>query len=122
MANKDDGSDLLTDISDMGDDLLPNDGEIFTEEFEDDQQDEIDQEADREKQTMKQSAPILDDLFAWFDNEIDNCDSISTALGLAKEKNISREAALEAFDVVRGLLEEKKQSLVNLKEVHLPRH
>jgi hypothetical protein len=113
------GADLLTELGGLESDMMPNDGEAF-QPTEVGQVDEVQQEADREKSMVRASSPIINELLAWFDNEIAATDSVAAVFKVAKEKNMDRDEVLIAFKIVADLLQDKKQSLITLQELYIP--
>lgn len=92
-------------------DELPNDGFYF-------QPQEPQAQTDAksvEKAEAVQLLPVVDDLLAWFDGCIEATDSIATAKSEAIRRELPVETVVVAYDIVRELLEQKKNELRSKK-------
>lgn len=75
------------------------------------------EEASLESVKVTQSLPVLDDLFAWFDEQIILCDSVKNALSLVDtHKNLTEKEALVVCSVMHSLLLNKKENLQSLRD------
>lgn len=87
-------------------DLYPNDGATFYVP-EKPEKEEISAEASR----AHLAYPILDELLAWFDERIAKTDSVAAVKAEAKLRGIPEAAVLEAYDIVREVLQDKRNEL-----------
>ena len=66
-------------------------------------------EAEQAKASIvSQSYPVMEDVAAWFDRQIADCDSRRNILAYAATHNTDPERTALAFDIVRELLEIKR--------------
>jgi hypothetical protein len=120
-----DDTETLTDYQPVSDvvDLYPSSGSDDFSDFDDDRtEDEIQQqEAENTERSMMRSAgtKLTDDVLAWFDTQIRDTDSVAAAVEYARTTNHSVDDTLHAFDIVRDLLERKRDELTALKEEYL---
>lgn len=92
-------------------DPIPSGSTFFIAE-----EDDINKEGKQEeaKQAV-QAAPFLDEVMAWFDEQIQACDSNRLTIDVRERYEVSTDEAITALDIVRQTLEEKKAELSNLK-------
>lgn len=92
-------------------DELPNNGFYFQAD-EPKEQKEI---KAQEKAEAVQLLPVVDSLMDWFDECIKNADSIAIARIEAEKRKLPIETVTTAYDIVRELLESKKNELRSKK-------
>lgn len=105
------------------DDTLPNNGEAFHHQEDDGLTDaeREDREAEQAEAHMVKTAGtgLMDQLDTWFYNEIVATDSVQAVMAYADDNNIPVEDAMRAFNVVKNVLQLKREELNALKEEHL---
>lgn len=87
-------------------DLYPNDGASFY----------VPEKPEKEEMSAEVSRaqlayPILDELLAWFDERIAKTDSVAAVTAEAKLRGLPKETVLEAYDIVREVLLDKRNEL-----------
>lgn len=92
-------------------DPYPNAGEYFQPEVP--AQTKYDNE--EEKKQAAQALPFIDQVSAWFDDMIANTDSVTVVRQEAKRRDVPVEVAVEAYDIVREILQAKKGEFISLK-------
>lgn len=97
----------------LSDDLMPNEGEIFAVAPVED-----DLEESTEKAMVVGSYPILDEIFAWFDTEIEFANDIYK---LDPESKVPLEAQILARKEVKTWLMSSKSRLEVLRDAHIKR-
>ncbi len=95
--------------------LLPNEGGIFHPE----EPEDIKEEEDVEKSMVLSSAPIIPDLLAWFENEVKETDSITAAQQFAQQFKLPEQDVINAFKIVKTIMEIKKENIKTLFEIHI---
>lgn len=95
----------------LSDDLMPNEGSAFYPEVDEDLQ----QEENREKAMIQAAEPLMDDLLLWFQNQIDETDSVSK---IDLTSKVSVEAQIQAQQIVKNKLMVMKVSLEILRTKH----
>lgn len=76
-----------------------------------------------EQGKLSASFPVLDDLIDWFDAEIAKCDSIDniqvtslTINGVKYSRDVSVEGQILAYQLLKGLMHDKKVTFENFRE------
>lgn len=95
----------------MNDDPLPNSATSY---FAPTVPDITAKENENEHKKALESAPFIESIVAWFDQAIEATDSIAAAKEEAKRLDKSFEATSDAYDIVRVLLEQKRNELQSL--------
>lgn len=94
------------------DDVYPREGQYFQPT-----QPEADKQAvSEEVKAAVQARPFLDGVTEWFDEAIANTDSLSTARDEAKRRDVPVDVIVEAYDIVREILINKKGEFESLKQ------
>ena len=96
----------------LSDDLMPTDGEIFSVAHDEDV------EESEERAMVLSSAPILDEIFEWFDTEIEFANDIYK---LNVESKVPIEAQILARQEVKNWLMSSKSRLEVLRDAHIKR-
>lgn len=65
-----------------------------------------------ERRAAEEAMPFLDGVIAWFDEVIEQTDSNKLVRVTADTKQVSHEVASVAFDLVRELLEDKREEFI----------
>ena len=91
---------------------MPNEGSTF---FQPDVPDETKALIEEEKKKLTESVPFIDNVDAWFEEQLLKMDSIQFALIEAKKREKPVEAMLVAIDILCDLLSEKRAEFSNLK-------
>jgi hypothetical protein len=101
-----------SDLEFIGDDatLMPNDGEAFTEN----EDEEAKQELDEDKSMFQGDPALIQAVFDWMQAEEDDCDSIVAAKALAKAEGVPLESAIEAMNLVRKIFQIKRVSFQDI--------
>lgn len=95
----------------MDNDFMPNDSTFFVPEVP-----EITQQANTDELVKTaQALPVIEDLIAWFEGAIEATDSNKAMREDAKSRGVSIEVASTAYEIVRELLEVKKQEFESLQ-------
>lgn len=69
-----------------------------------------------ERHEAAQIMPVVDDLIAWFDKLIADCDSIKVARTTAKEEKTGMDVTTLAYDIARKVFEVKRSELKGKKD------
>jgi hypothetical protein len=93
----------------MDSDPLPR--EYFIPEAPRETSDAVKEEFKKAEQAM----PFIDGVTEWFDLAIDNSNRIDIVILEAKRREIPVEVAVQAYDMVREILEQKKGEFDSLK-------
>lgn len=117
----------MTDDDNLISDIMPSTSESYQPE--DDGEDyrtedeKADERAEQDERHMMRTAGLglTEELIKWFDNEVKATDSVKAAMAYAAENGLEGNIpdVLRAFDIVRAVLEIKRDNLVALKEEHL---
>lgn len=94
----------------MQDDPIVNASSYYSPEVPAETKAANEEEAKRAAEAM----PFINEVIEWFDVAIKNTDSIRIAKAEAERRGKSVEVVAEAYDIVRELLEGKKNELQNL--------
>lgn len=78
-------------------------------EPEPDEDDEYEEQ--HERTTIATALPLMEELLEWFDEQIKGCDSIEQLIKTQKLTGLDLEASLHAHDIVRDLLESRRDNL-----------
>lgn len=87
-------------------DLYPNDGASFYVP----EKPEV-EEMSAEVSRAQLAYPILDELLAWFDERIARVNTVEAVRAEAKLRDLPIETVLEAYDIVREVLLDKRNEL-----------
>ena len=125
-----DDTDFFINDSTLADNLLPNEAgsAAFDSYDEDERIDENMKAALDEKHMIRSSkGPLLDNVLGWFDTKIEELDKNSTVRQIMHGHETFKtnpdhglDVASLAAEVSRRLLEEKRNELLTLKEIHAP--
>lgn len=90
-------------------DLYPNDGSAFY----------VPEKPEKEEMSAEVSRaqlayPILDELLAWFDECIAKVNAVDAVKAEAKLRQLPTETVLEAYDIVREVLQAKRNDLESM--------
>lgn len=94
----------------MQDDPIVNASSFYVPEIPLETQKANEEEARRAAEAL----PFIEDVIKWFDLAIANTDSIAAAKEEARRLQKSFEATSDAYDIVRVLLEQKRNELQSL--------
>jgi len=97
----------------LSDDLMPNEGEVFAVA-----QVEDDLEESTEKAMVVGSYPVFDEIFSWFDTEIEFANDIYK---LDLESKVPVESQILARKEVKTWLMSSKSRLEVLRDAHIKR-
>jgi hypothetical protein len=113
----------MNDETNLIEDIMPNNGEAFHHDEDDGltESERDDARAEREEHNMMRSAGVTltDTLITWLEKEIAATDSVRAVKTYAESSGIPEATVLEAYNIVRSLLEQKREELIQLKEEHL---
>lgn len=106
----------------MNDDILagsdmPNEGSVFIPE---EPEEQVKQE-EQERGVVKGSAPIFEELIEWFGEKIADTDSIKSVMATCREGDYEMRETVIAYDIVRKILENKKQDLETKFDLYVKR-
>lgn len=95
--------------------LMPNNGEVAAPGVyvPDDAADEPSHEERVEESLMAVSEPIIEDILAWFDEQIATSDSVEQVHKTKTTYSSTIEEAMVAHDIVRNILENGKDELMS---------
>jgi hypothetical protein len=112
------------------DNLLPNEaGSSAFDDYNEDERIDEDLKQVQEEKHMIRSAkgPLLDNILEWFDETIDDIDRNSSVRAIMHGHEVFKTNPTNALDiaslgseVARRLLEQKKNEILNLKNIHIP--
>lgn len=99
------------------DDIYPNNGQPYYPPA----NKELEKEAIDEAAVISSALPIFEELIEWLNTSIDATDSIREASVMATSKGKSIETVTLAFEIVRELLQIKKEELTTKAKTHSKR-
>lgn len=91
-------------------DMMPNNSEIM-QPYEPETPEEVVESVNEERSIMSTAAPIVEDLLEFFDDQIQNANTVETVVAISKSRGISIDEAMHASDIVRTMLEDSKSAL-----------
>ena len=94
----------------MDDNLYPNDGTYFIPEV----PEETKRSLTAEQKRAYDAQPFIADVISWFDEVIKATNEVSAVKQEAARRKTSIEVAVEAYDITRELLEQKRGELISL--------
>lgn len=95
----------------MDDSTYVNDGSHYQPNIPDETQKQISEEIKKAYDSM----PFIDELLKWFDESIQAVNEVSTVKQESVRRKIDISVVVEAYDIVREILEAKKGELEQLK-------
>lgn len=99
------------------DDLYLNNGETYQDAaYYPDQPEERTETEQHEAAILAASYPIMGDVYSWFKENIDACDSRRNIIAYATSHDYDIEDCARAFDIVRELLEAKSQDFEQFRK------